>query len=264
MFDMHTHTNYSDDCSTEMEDLIIHGLEKNLSGIAITDHYDPDYPERSYSFIPDFSSYHKDLLHYSLAYNNKILIMKGLEAGIQSGSTIEKLNKEISSFPYDFVIGSFHTCLGQDLYQDYFIGKDVEAGYHDFYKYMVTCLNEFNNYDILGHINVVDRYAPYIPSEELFTEDFDKILSLLIKKGKGLEINTSSFRYNLEGVTHPTERVLKMYCKKGGEILTIGSDSHTPQGVGFKLDWALEFAKSCGFNYTAHFIDRKPVFTRIP
>ena len=264
MFDMHTHTNYSDDSHSEMEDLIIHGLEKGLSGIAITDHYDPDYPAGPYSFIPDFPSYHRDLLHCSKLYKDRILVMKGLEAGIQNGEIPVKLKEAVSSFPYDFVIGSFHTCFGRDLYQDYFLGKDIENAYHDFYKYMMECLLEFDDFDVLGHINVADRYAPYIPDEALFLDDIEEILTLLINKGKGMEINTSCFKYKLEGVTIPTERVLKLYRKKGGEILTTGSDSHTLEGVGFKLDWALEFAKNAGFKYTAHYINRKPIFTKIP
>jgi len=263
MFDMHTHTNFSEDGHCLMEDLIVHGLKTGLSGIAVTDHYDPDYPKGPYSFIPDFPSYHRELLHYSELYKEKILVMKGLEAGIQSGPTLIKLNDAISSFPYDFVIGSFHTCLGKDLYEDYFIGRDVVNAYHDFYKYMKECLSEYDDFDILGHINVADRYAPYIPDEALFLDDIEDILTLLIHKGKGMEINTSCFKYNLQGATIPTERVLKLYRQKGGEILTMGSDTHTAKGVGFKFDWALEFAKNAGFKYVAHFVDRKPIFTKI-
>jgi len=59
----------------------------------------------------------------------------------------------------------------------------------------------FDNFDILGHIDLIRRYGCY-DDKTLKLDDFkdrvDAILKALVEKGKGLEVNTSGFRYNLD------------------------------------------------------------------
>ena len=56
MYDMHTHTGFSDDCDIPMEDMVQSAYARGLEGIAITDHYDPGYPDPELPFVPDFDS----------------------------------------------------------------------------------------------------------------------------------------------------------------------------------------------------------------
>ena len=55
-----------------------------------------------------------------------------------------------------------------------------------------------------------------------------KILKTVIADGNGIEVNTSSYRYGLSDFT-PSRDILKLYWELGGQILTIGSDSHKPE-----------------------------------
>lgn len=263
MYDMHNHTNFSEDSDAKMRDVVEAAYKKGLHGIAITDHYDPDYPKGSYGFDLQFDAYHKELELMENSVSGKILLMKGLELGIQHGDTLRKCREASAGYNYDFIIGSFHCAWGKDLYVDYFEEGDVVKKYHLFYQYVLENIMAFDNFDVLGHLNIVDRYSPFIADENLFMEDIRAILKLLISRGQGIEINTSSFRYKLANATSPSEKVLKLYKKMGGEILTIGSDSHSPKNVGYMLDWATEFAKSAGFSYITHFVNREAIFTPI-
>ena len=58
-----------------------------------------------------------------------------------------------------------------------------------------------------------------------------KILKTVIADGNGIEVNTSSYRYGLSDFT-PSRDILKLYWELGGQILTIGSDSHKPEHLG--------------------------------
>ncbi|MCG4471116.1 phosphatase, partial [Lawsonibacter sp. DFI.6.74] len=58
----------------------------------------------------------------------------------------------------------------------------------------------------------------------------------VIHSGKGIEINTSCFRYGLKDLT-PSNYILKIYKELGGEIITTGSDSHIPSQVAYKFDY---------------------------
>jgi histidinol-phosphatase (PHP family) len=106
-------------------------------------------------------------------------------------------------------------------------------------------------------MNVIDRY---LNLERDYTESMfiiEEILKELIAKGKGLEINTSSYRYGLQGRTHPTKEILQMYKDLGGEVLTIGSDAHRPSDLLFHFEEGVAFAENHGFKYFSTFENRK-------
>ena len=85
------------------------------------------------------------------------------------------------------------------------------------------------------------------------------ILVELIRRGKGLECNTGGLKYGLRH-PNPTEEVLVRYRDLGGEILTVGSDAHKPEHLGYDFDYCRELLKRCGFKYYTVFHQRKPVF----
>lgn len=264
MYDYHTHTIYSDDGHAAINEMAKAAIKKGLYQIAITDHFDPDYCDPSWSSDLDFISYCSDLSEAEKLYHDKIKVIKGIEIGLQHGDTLNKCRDAVSANNFDFVIGSFHCAEGFELScGGFFDNRTVENAAEAFYKYVYDCLLNYDDFDVLGHLNVIDRYSPYIPSPACYMESVHEILKLLIDKGKGIEINTSSFRYGMHDHTLPTTEILKLYRALGGEIITAGSDAHSPEHVGFRLDWAYEKMKSVGFKYVTSFSRRKPFFNKL-
>lgn len=257
MYDYHTHTHHSEDCNIPMKEMIESAISKGIKEMAITDHYDPDYPNCNYEFTIKFPNYYEELEEKIEQYKNKIKILKGLEIGIQHGGTMGKCRFAANNYNYDFLLGSFHCAKSKDLYFDYFRDVTLEQGFTDYYEYMYDCLQNYDDFDILGHINVLDRYAPSIPPYAPYMETIEAILKTIVEKGKGIEINTSSFRYGMGNITTPTSDILKIYKNLGGELVTIGSDSHYPKDLGDHFDWAVDFLKAHGFKYLSTFEKRK-------
>ena len=56
-YDMHTHSHFSTDSHMEMEKGILNAIEKNLSGIAFTDHIDIDFTNREDEYLFDLDEY---------------------------------------------------------------------------------------------------------------------------------------------------------------------------------------------------------------
>lgn len=266
MYDYHTHSYYSDDGHAPISDMVEAAIDKGLKQIAVTDHYDPDYCAAGWSSSDlDFDSYFEELTKATEKYKDKIKVIKGLEIGIQHGQTIEKCKKASLSHDYDFILGSFHCAEGFELScGGFFDNRTLESAAQAFYQYTYECIQSFGDFDVLGHINVIDRYAPAIPESGCYINAVSEILSLLISNGKGIELNTSSIRYGLGEHTTPTAEILKLYRSLGGEIITTGSDAHNPKHVGYRLDWAYEKLKSAGFRYITTFSRRKPEFIKIP
>jgi len=96
----------------------------------------------------------------------------------------------------------------------------------------------------------------------LFSDIIEAILKQVIYDGKGIEINTSCYRYNLPDLT-PSRNIINMYKDLGGEIITTGSDSHNPTQIAYKFDYIYSYLKNSGFNYVCKFDQMKPEFIKI-
>ena len=87
----------------------------------------------------------------------------------------------------------------------------------------------------------------------------DPLLKILIENGKSLECNTGGFKYGL-GQPNPCRKILMRYRELGGEMITIGSDAHTPEYVGYAFDTCRELLSDCGYKYFTVYHGRKPEF----
>lgn len=256
--DFHTHTGFSDDCDASVEDMLQGAADHGIRILAVTDHYDPGYPDPDFPFTIDFKKYQQTFLHAREKYSGIMDIRIGLEVGIMEGQ-FDEAREIIDAFPYDIIIGSFHCHRGDDLYTYDFTGVDGPAMLEDFYTYMYDCLNKFDDYDIIGHFSILDRYIGKLYDYSPFADIIDEILKLMVQNGKGMEINTSSFKYGT-GTWLPRESILKRYRELGGEILTFGSDAHSPEYYRYHFDDAAELARSLGYRYYCTFRQRKPEF----
>lgn len=249
MYDYHSHTSYSDDCETAMDDMVQGAIDKGIVELAITDHYDPDYPDRQIPFDIDFDAYTTALLACEEKYRGRIKVIKGIEIGIQKGGTLDKCRQAAHGFPYDFIIGSFHCFQGLDLYTADYTQLEEKRVLPDFYQEIYHCLSRYADYDVIGHFNVIDRYLPFAIDYRSSMDIIEAILKIIISQGKGLEINTSSYRYSMGDRTTPSGEILTMYKDLGGEILTLGSDAHKVKDLGRDLDKAQALAMNYGFKY---------------
>ncbi|MNI86640.1 Histidinol-phosphatase [compost metagenome] len=124
-------------------------------------------------------------------------------------------------------------------------------------------MKNYDDYSVLGHLDMIKRYDnegeyPFEKVKHIIKE----ILSLAIKNGKGIEVNTSSFRYALNDLT-PSRDILRLYKELGGTIITIGSDAHKEEHLGAKISYVKEELKKLGFNSFCTFDKMKPIFHEI-
>ena len=253
--DFHTHTHFSDDCDINIDTMIKGAIDRKVQILAITDHYDPGYPDLNFPFDLDFKNYFSTLIKKKNEFKDEIDLRFGVEFGLLQGH-FNELSKVIGSYPFDVVIGSFH-CTRNVPMHDYDFSKiDKDFALKDFYSYMYECLQEYNDFDILGHLSIIDRYMGKELNYSLVEDELYEILKFLIKKEKCIEINTSNFRYKT-GTWLPRESILKKYLELGGELISFGSDSHTPDYYQFHFNDAVEFAKSLGFDKHCIYQNRK-------
>lgn len=261
MFDYHVHSNFSADCNIEMETMIQNGIQIGLKEICFTDHHDQDYHDNSITFDLDFEKYCKTIDHLTEKYKNRITIKKGIELGIQP-HIISDYEKLLKDYAFDFIISSIHTCDQKDIYRgDFFLGKTPEESYRKYYEELYYCAKNFNNFNVLGHLDLLKRHPEHIPPQNNmdFFDIIEDLFKSIIYRGKGIEINSSGFR-SPANEPFPSIEVLKLYKSLGGEIITTGSDSHSPEHLGFKFPEITQSLQKIGFKYITTFKKQKPVF----
>ncbi|MEA4815494.1 MAG: histidinol-phosphatase HisJ family protein [Lachnospiraceae bacterium] len=263
--DYHIHTNFSSDCQIPMEDMVKQAINLNLSEIAITDHVDFDYPDLDFPFVLDYDEYVKSIEMLKEKYKSKINIITGIEMGLQPHEK-KRIDTFLSDNYFDFVIGSTHCVNKQAVYEDsFFEGKEKNEAYMEYFEDVLNSVKMFDTFCVYGHIDYINRYGHYKDKTMdilKYMDIIEEILKVLISKGKGIEINSSGIRYGL-GYVNPKIEVLKRYKELGGEIITIGSDSHKLLHMANNFKEAYEAFQEAGFEYLTVFRGKTPEFIKI-
>lgn len=270
--DYHVHTEYSDDSIYPMEQVVKDAVAMGMDEICFTDHVDYGIKEDWDCGHPiayrdgepianvDYPRYMAAIQQLQKQYGSQINIKTGLEFGMQV-HTIPQYEKLIERYDLDFVILSIHQMDDKELWnQDFQKGRSQREIYERYYEEMLGIVKKYNDYSVLGHMDLVDRYdmeggCPFEKIRPMISE----ILKEVIKNGKGIEFNTSYHRYGLKDTT-PSREVLKMYRKMGGEIITIGSDSHAPEHLGAYIKEAGQLLHDLGFRFFCTYDRMEPVY----
>ena len=263
--DCHLHSRFSSDSSEEPENIIKKAISLGLERICFTEHNDFDYPPcdgQEGLFNLDFETYSREINRLKELYSGKITILTGVEQGLIS-SVADKVNPYKKNEKLDFIIGSSHLVYGEDpYYPEFWEEKNVFEVINTYYESIVDNLETCENFDVYGHIDYILRFAPGKDTAYDWKQNIDiieHILKLLIQKGKGIEINTAGLKYGLS-YPNPRPEILSMYRQLGGEIITIGSDAHSSDYVGYNFDIAEQMLCQSGFKYYCMFKNRKPEF----
>lgn len=269
LYDNHNHSQFSfDGKRTSVEDSARAAAEHGLGGICFSDHCDFYVPPMKASFenlVPEYfdvAAQQAEIERVQKALGDSISVLKGIEIGMYRDCRTEIRNvmKENS---FDQVIASVHYIEETDpYYGGYYNGKDWKEAYGNYLRTILEEMKWLEDFDIMGHYDYIVRYAPYPESSILyrdFGDIFDEMFRFLIHEGKALEINTKSYE-GYRGRTVGLDRnVLIRYREMGGEIISLGSDSHEPSRVGAGFMHHAELLKHLGFRWTAHYEKRRLV-----
>ncbi len=263
--DYHLHSDFSGDCNVPMQQMIEAAIQKKMKRLCFTEHHDIDFPDVGIDFTLDINAYYQQFKKYKAQYADTIQLLFGIELGIQP-HIYPQLSKITLEYPFDFVLASNHLADGVDPFDPkYFEGRTQEQGYRAYFEDMLYNVTHYTDYDIYSHLDYVIRYGDF-ENKHIHYPDYsellDSILATIIQHGKGIELNTSGIRYGL-GQPHPSYTILERYRELGGELITLGSDAHTPKDIMRHFDEGKELLKKAGFSYFTTYVKRKPYFHRL-
>ena len=245
--DHHVHTSFSPDSKADIEEYINKAKEFGLEYILFTDHKDFGSIDPKFEFFIDYDEYFKILKDLESEHNFPIKV--GIEIGYEKNLKNE-IEEFLAKYDFDFIIASIHYGHGLNFYsKEFFEGRSKDEAYLDYFNLLLDLVENFDYYDVVGHLDFIERYAPYEDREYIYSdyrEILDKILRAIIKNNKGIEVNTSGLRQG-EDRTFPKYEVIKRYKELGGKIITVGSDAHFNQDFQADVEKVVNELKSMGF-----------------
>lgn len=265
--DSHNHTcHFSSDAEMSISELISGCSQRGISRIAITEHYDYDYPhieEPVQTF--DINQFVQAFEVWKKLSSSSLDLSMGIELGYQSH--IASIIDEVSlSAPFDSVILSNHLIDGKDVYfypECYKIYSKEEL-HRKYIAILAEMAEKCSAYNIIGHYDYINRYCKKRNCYVLYSDcpkEFDALFETIISKGKSLEINTRSIhklKQKKAKCVMPDSELLMRYKDMGGKMITLGSDSHTTSTLGIHFEETAEYLKSLGFKSNIYFKNRMP------
>lgn len=172
------------------------------------------------------------------------------------------LESIVEDYPWDFIIGSVHWIQGWGF--DHpgrewtWKNKDIDLIYKKYFN-LIKEAAKSGMFDVIGHFDVIKVFG-YYPSGE-WSYLIEEALKDISNNKIGIELNTAGLRKPI-GEMYPNENILKK-CKEYGIHITLGSDAHKPEEVGYEFVKASKLLDNIGYKYLTIYDNRKAILMPI-
>lgn len=261
--DYHVHESYSSDApGATVERYCRMAERRGIDEIAFTTHFiivGPDVEVGvSPSQIPDY------LEEIQGAQDTTSV---ELRAGLEVDYFPEeegRLGRILDEHPLDFVLGSLHYIQDHDIGTrrgslDFFGGKSLEKSL-DIYFTGFRKAVESSLFDAMAHPDYFRKHVRLTHEEPVTWERYGtavyEAIDSMKGSGVGFEVNSSGWRYGVEGV-YPVDGFLRAARDAGVDNVTVGSDSHSIDGLGVNTLMAVQRLEEAGYGHICVFEGRK-------
>ncbi|MGN1234935.1 MAG: histidinol-phosphatase HisJ family protein [Christensenellaceae bacterium] len=253
--DVHTHSKFSCDGVDTLEDMVLAAEALGVDYYGVAEHFDYDYlvdgvtlPDQETLIYIDTDAYFTAAR--TLQKSAKLRLLVGAEFGFTDREELFPMYEEVlSRYQPDFVVNSVHTTGKYDYYdRRSFAGKSVPEVFRAYLARVRKSLDAPYRYDIVAHLGYPSRFVEGYPlSYEAYRSEIDDILSAIIRKGKILEVNSSSKR--LKTPFLPERSILEAYYRLGGRKISFASDAHGKERIAQKRELVVSVLKEIGFSH---------------
>lgn len=264
--DYHTHSTCSGDGKNTMTEMATAGIAAGLDEICFTDHLDIVNWQAQQVTEHSWQPAAKQYAQARERLGGRIKIQLGVELG-QATEDFARADRFLDDAPpLDFIIGSLHNLSWMRGRKDFCTVKEIEnsAAHEAIEEYLdeMMKLVQWGRFSVIGHLTLPLRYWQEQLGMDLsfapFQEQVAELFRAIIPKGIGIELNTNRGHLPL-----PDRDILRLYRDLGGELITLGSDAHTPEYVGCAIAERQKLLRDCGFTYFVTYERLKPVYHRL-
>ena len=224
------------------------------------------FPEEQ-SLTPDdlvalFGRYVQTALELRARHEGELELLIGFETeALPVDAWVTTMRELRRSAPFDYIVGSVHS-IG-DTWIDFNAETSERAAqacggwealrceYFDRLADLVGALSP----EVVGHVDLIRRFeAPDFRFSPNALRHAERVLEVARSEGAALEVNAAPARRGF-GPVYPGPQVLARACEMDVPV-TLGDDSHGPDGVGVGLDACLAAIAAAGYR-EVHYLTRR-------
>jgi histidinol-phosphatase (PHP family) len=179
----------------------------------------------------------------------------GIEIDFMEGAE-ERMDRDGSALPYDYVIGSVHRVDGQEVDQP--LDREIYERYsaYDLYGLYYENVRKAalsGRFEVIGHPDLIKIFKTY-PERDI-TPMLAETADAIAESGVVVDVNAAGLRKPV-GEVYPSEKLLRMFHERGVPIV-LSSDAHAPDQVALGYDRSVPLVKGVGYTEVATFKDRE-------
>lgn len=264
--DYHTHSTCSDDGHNTMLEMAQAGIAAGLHEVCFTDHLDIVDWQANQVWEHSWDAAIVQYEQAQQALGGQIKIQLGVELG-QATEDFARAERFLNEAPpLDFIIGSLHNVTWEHGRKDLSLLHDIDESFArqviaDYLDEMLS-LAQWGRFSVIGHLTLPLRYFNESLGMHMSFAGFEDrvaaVFETIIPKGIGIELNT-----NRGNTPLPDREILRLYRDLGGELITLGSDAHTPEYIGCAIAQRQRLLKECGFDYFVTYEKLQSVYHKI-
>ncbi len=192
----------------------------------------------------------------------EITIRLGLEADYIPKHE-EKLASILASYPWDYIYGSVHFInrwgFDDPRYIDKYSNWQIDELYTRYFELVMDAARA-GLFDVMAHLDLIKKFGYRTQSDlqPLYAE----VAGVLAESNVCIEISSGGLRQPIsEAYPHPD---LLRACYLAGVPVTLGSDAHKPEHVGYAFPQLVETLRQAGYSQVVRFAGRVRTFHALP
>ncbi len=260
LFDYHNHTYLCGHAIGTAEEYVVAAIRLGLTEIGISDHIPmywlpEDKRDPTIAMSEDQLEAYVDMVLSLRSAYPEINIRLGIEADYIPGAE-EKLERLLEQYPWDYVYGSVHFIddwgFDNPEYAYRYEEWDLLKLYERYFE-IIACAAKSHLFDIMGHIDVIKKWGHELQESPIGL--YKKVAEVVADSGVAVELNTAGYRKPV-GKLYPSGDLLRELVSREVDFV-LGSDSHQPSEVGYRLEDALHEAQAYGAVHLVGFSQRR-------
>ena len=179
----------------------------------------------------------------------------GIEIDFVPGAE-ERMDHDSSALPYDYVIGSVHRVIGEEI--DHPLHREIyeKMEAYELYERYYANVREAalsGRFEVLGHPDLIKIFR-HFPDRDI-TPMLEETADAVAESGIVVDVNAAGLRKPV-GEVYPSRQLLEMFHRRGVPIV-LSSDAHAPDQVALGYGRSLKLVHEVGYREVVTFKDRE-------
>jgi histidinol-phosphatase (PHP family) len=259
LMDYHVHDNRSRDApNATIEGYIKRAEQMGIKEIAFTTHLRVSDIENSTSIKPnEIDTYLNDI--WRAQETTEIVLKTGFEVDYIPKDE-RKIAHLIEEYDLDYVLGSVHEVDGINIAtgnspEPFFNHKSLTEAIDEYYRLWQMAI-ESEIFDTMSHPDYFRKFK----KTPIYWKDYGGVvynaIDSLKSYGVGYEINTSGYRHGIYD-KFPCDEFIWAATKAGVKTVTLGSDSHIVDTIGYRVKESAVLLEEMGYKSVSTFNARR-------